>query len=44
MPEYFYKAYDANANEYNAMRVISDYIAGMTDRFASKVFYNEVHE
>jgi dGTPase len=44
MPEYFYKAYDANANEYKAMRVISDYIAGMTDRFASKVFYNEVHE
>jgi dGTPase len=46
MPGYFYEEFKLKINHEKplAMRVITDYIAGMTDRFATKVFYNDINE
>ncbi|MDO4301749.1 MAG: deoxyguanosinetriphosphate triphosphohydrolase [Clostridia bacterium] len=38
VPEEFKKNYDNNTEEYHAERIVADYLAGMTDRFARNVY------
>ncbi len=38
VPEEFKKNYDNNTEEYHYERIVADYLAGMTDRFAMNVY------
>lgn len=38
VPEEFKKNYDNNVEEYYSERIVADYLAGMTDRFAKNIY------
>lgn len=38
VPEEFKKNYDNSTEDYYAERIVADYLAGMTDRFASSIY------